>query len=100
VYMSKANSTIAVHVYLQGTFNPYPPPPFVSGATEFSPSALLPLTGETLGRLLALASYLPLCGDGAVEGDGITPLVCAHLEGADQREVNRRHKQTNNSYNN
>jgi len=32
--------------------------------------------------------------------NGITPLVCTHLEGAVQREVNRRHKQTNNSYNN
>ena len=36
---------------------------------------------------LAYASYLPLCGDGTVVGDGITPLSCAHLDGAEQRNV-------------
>ena len=40
-----------------------------------------------IGGTLALASYLPLCGDAFTVGDGITPLSCAHLEGAEQREV-------------
>mmetsp|Transcript_54789 Transcript_54789/g.102732 ORF Transcript_54789/g.102732 Transcript_54789/m.102732 type:complete len:601 (+) Transcript_54789:74-1876(+) len=40
---------------------------------------------------LALASYLPLGGDGFAEGDGITPLKCGHLEGAEQRDVNAYH---------
>ena len=40
---------------------------------------------------LAFASYLPLCGDGKAKGDGITPLRCAHLEGAEQREVDAYH---------
>jgi hypothetical protein len=44
-----------------------------------------------LDGLLASASYLPLCGDAFVEGDGITPLQCAHLEGAEQREVEAFH---------
>ena len=39
-----------------------------------------------LASTLAYASYLPLCGDGEAVGDGITPLRCAHLEGAEQRE--------------
>ena len=42
---------------------------------------------RNLEGILALASYLPLCGDGFVEGDGITPIACAHLEGAEQRDV-------------
>jgi pimeloyl-ACP methyl ester carboxylesterase len=40
---------------------------------------------------LAYASYLTLCGDAMVEGDGITPLACAHLDGAEQREVDAFH---------
>ena len=44
------------------------------------------LTPE-LGALLATASYLPLCGDAFAAGDGITPIGCAHLDGAEQREV-------------
>jgi hypothetical protein len=44
-----------------------------------------------LGALLATASYLPLCGDAFAEGDGITPIGCAHLEGAEQREVDAFH---------
>ena len=40
-----------------------------------------------LGGLLATASYLPLCGDAFAAGDGITPISCAHLDGAEQREV-------------
>ena len=40
-----------------------------------------------LGGLLAAASYLPLCGDAFTIGDGITPISCVHLEGAEQREV-------------
>ena len=40
-----------------------------------------------LEGILALASYLPLCGDGYTVGDGITPLSCAHLDGAEQRDV-------------
>lgn len=52
------------------------------------------LPGQGAGLLagtLALASYLPLCGDGQSEGDGITPIACAHLEGAEQREVDAYH---------
>ena len=44
-----------------------------------------------LAGLLACASYLPLCGDAFAEGDGITPLKCAHLDGAEQREVEAFH---------
>ena len=44
-----------------------------------------------LDGLLALASYLPLCGDAFCEGDGITPISCAHLDGAEQREVDAFH---------
>lgn len=51
----------------------------------------LPSCGESLGRTLALASYLPLCGQGDTDGDGITPICCAHLDGAEQREVRRTH---------
>ena len=40
---------------------------------------------------LAYASYLPLCGDGLAKGDGITPIACAHLDGAEQREVDAYH---------
>ena len=40
-----------------------------------------------LGGLLAAATYLPLCGDAFTVGDGITPISCAHLDGAEQREV-------------
>ena len=40
-----------------------------------------------LNGLLAAASYLPLCGDAFAVGDGITPISCAHLDGAEQREV-------------
>jgi len=45
------------------------------------------LAGLELGGLLATASYLPLCGDAFSTGDGITPISCAHLEGAEQRDV-------------
>ena len=45
------------------------------------------LDPSSLGALLATASYLPLCGDAFTEGDGITPIGCAHLDGAEQREV-------------
>ena len=52
----------------------------------------LPGKGEGLiAGSLAVASYLPLGGDGFVEGDGITPIGCAHLEGAEQREVDAYH---------
>jgi len=52
----------------------------------------LPGNGAGLiGGSLAYASYLPLGGDGTVDGDGITPLRCAHLEGAEQREVDAYH---------
>ena len=44
-----------------------------------------------LGALLATASYLPLSGDAFAEGDGITPIGCAHLDGAEQREVDAFH---------
>ena len=44
-----------------------------------------------LGSSLAFASYLPLCGEGDTAGDGITPLSCAHLDGAEQREVHAFH---------
>jgi len=44
-----------------------------------------------VGGALAYASYLPLGGEGGVEGDGITPLRCAHLDGAEQREVDAYH---------
>ena len=44
-----------------------------------------------LGGILALASYLPLCGDAFTSGDGITPLCCAHLDGAEQREMDCYH---------
>eukprot|EP00967_Tisochrysis_lutea_P062592 scaffold80407_cov36-Tisochrysis_lutea.AAC.2 len=54
----------------------------VKGAKGFD----IPSCGESLGRVLAAASYLPLCGDGTIEGDGITPISCAHLPGAEQRE--------------
>lgn len=40
---------------------------------------------------LAFASYLPLGGDGSAVGDGITPIQCGHLEGAEQRDVNAYH---------
>ena len=40
-----------------------------------------------IGPLLATASYLPLCGDAFAAGDGITPISCAHLDGAEQREL-------------
>lgn len=50
-----------------------------------------PSLGAGLDGALAFASYLPLCGDGAAEGDGITPLRCAHLDGAEQREVDAFH---------
>lgn len=40
-----------------------------------------------LAGTLAAASYLPLCGDAFTVGDGITPLACAHLDGAEQRVV-------------
>jgi len=40
---------------------------------------------------LALASYLPLCGEGFTDGDGITPICCAHLDGAEQRDVDAYH---------
>jgi hypothetical protein len=48
------------------------------------------LPGKGAGLIagsLAFASYLPLSGNGNHVGDGITPLACAHLEGAEQREV-------------
>ena len=48
------------------------------------------LTPE-LGPLLATAAYLPLCGDAFAEGDGITPISCAHLDGAEQRELEAFH---------
>lgn len=52
----------------------------------------LPGSGQGLiAGSLAFASYLPLCGDGQVEGDGITPIRCAHLEGAEQRTVEAFH---------
>jgi len=44
-----------------------------------------------LAGTLAYASYLPICGDGSVEGDGITPINSCHLEGAEQREVDAFH---------
>ena len=47
--------------------------------------------GTELGGALALASYLPLCGDAFAEGDGITPIGCAHLDGAEQRDVDAYH---------
>ena len=50
-----------------------------------------PSLGGGIDGLLAFASYLPLCGDGGAEGDGITPLACAHLDGAEQREVDAFH---------
>jgi len=59
----------------------------VKGAKGFD----IPSCGESLGRVLAAASYLPLCGDGTIEGDGITPISCAHLPGAEQREVDAFH---------
>ena len=37
--------------------------------------------GTSLDGVLAAASYLPLCGDAFTDGDGITPLKCAHLDG-------------------
>lgn len=52
------------------------------------------LPGNGAGLLagsLAFASYLPLCGDGTVQGDGITPIGCAHLNGAEQRDVDAYH---------
>lgn len=45
-----------------------------------------PTTG-LLAAVLGFASYLPLCGDGSAQGDGITPLACAHLDGAEQRDI-------------
>jgi pimeloyl-ACP methyl ester carboxylesterase len=52
----------------------------------------LPGKGEGLiAGTLAFASYLPLCGDGYTTGDGITPIKCAHLDGAEQREVDAYH---------
>ena len=47
--------------------------------------------GFDLDGLLACASYLPLCGDAFAEGDGITPIQCAHLEGATQTDVDAYH---------
>uniref|UniRef100_A0A7S2GTW5 DUF676 domain-containing protein n=1 Tax=Haptolina brevifila TaxID=156173 RepID=A0A7S2GTW5_9EUKA len=47
--------------------------------------------GRLLESTLALASYLPLCGDAFIRGDGITPLACAHLEGAEQRTLEAFH---------
>ncbi|KAL1528890.1 hypothetical protein AB1Y20_010213 [Prymnesium parvum] len=49
------------------------------------------LWGDGLQGLLAYASYLPLCGEAAVDGDGITPLRNALLEGAEHREVDAFH---------
>jgi len=40
---------------------------------------------------LGVLSYLPLCGDGSAEGDGITPINCAHLDGAEQVDVDAYH---------
>lgn len=52
----------------------------------------LPGSGQGLiAGSLAFASYLPLCGDGGVDGDGITPIGCAHLDGAEQRTVDAFH---------
>ena len=38
---------------------------------------------SALDRGLAFGAYLPLCGDGNAEGDGITPAPCALLPGTD-----------------
>jgi pimeloyl-ACP methyl ester carboxylesterase len=52
----------------------------------------LPGSGAGLiSGTLAFVSYLPICGDGFTEGDGITPITACHLEGAEQREVDAYH---------
>lgn len=37
----------------------------------------------TLGELVAFLSYAAVCGDGAVDGDGVTPAQAAVIPGAD-----------------
>ena len=51
----------------------------------------LPILSYSHATLPRAVSYLPLCGDAFVEGDGITPVACAHLEGAEQRDVEAYH---------
>ncbi|KAJ1446700.1 hypothetical protein M885DRAFT_491593 [Pelagophyceae sp. CCMP2097] len=48
------------------------------------PWAKAPASGASkFDAFLGFASYLPLGGDGAARGDGITPIDCAQLPGAD-----------------
>lgn len=49
------------------------------------------LFGGGLDGLVALASYLPLAGVADTQGDGIVPIECAHLDGAEQRECDAYH---------
>ena len=57
-----------------------------SSSAAASSSALppVPINLSAIGSISAAR-------DGSAEGDGITPIGCAHLEGAEQREVDAFH---------